>query len=222
MNDRQLPTDLASKLADMSHFGEGDPTLDLALSAAACAKGDIDLLAQLIDFSMARSVSPELLREALLQTYLFAGYPRAINGLGVLAERAPLRHPHLDLNYDPMETARWMERGRRLCHRIYQDTYPGLLQKMEQISPELGRWMILEGYGKVLSRPNLDAQVREMVACAALMVLRVPKQLKSHLLGSLHVGATREQLGELIDAVGVLDPQSGDAARELLQNISDA
>jgi 4-carboxymuconolactone decarboxylase len=56
------------------------------------------------------------------------------------------------------------------------------------------RWMVVEGYGKVLGRPQLDLPTRELCIVALLAVLGMPRQLHSHLRGALNAGATLEEV----------------------------
>jgi 4-carboxymuconolactone decarboxylase len=67
--------------------------------------------------------------------------------------------------------------------------------------------MITEGYGKVLSRPGLDLQRRELCIVAACAALDQDRQLHSHLHGALNVGvapavitAAIESLADLLGA----------------------
>ena len=61
--------------------------------------------------------------------------------------------------------------------------------------------MIVEGYGKVLSRPGLDLMRRELCVVAACAASEQDRQLLSHLHGALHAGATPRQVGAALDAL---------------------
>ena len=50
--------------------------------------------------------------------------------------------------------------------------------------------MIEQGYGRVLSRPGLGARERELITVAALAALGWQRQLVSHVLGALRIGAS--------------------------------
>ncbi len=80
-----------------------------------------------------------------------------------------------------------------MCRRIYGKHYEKLVENMHQLHPDLGEWMIWEGYGKVLSRPFLSPRVRELLIVAMTAVLQVERQFHSHVKGALHVGASREE-----------------------------
>jgi hypothetical protein len=50
--------------------------------------------------------------------------------------------------------------------------------------------MIEQGYGRVLTRPGLSGPVRELIAVTVLAALGWERQLVSHLLGAVRLGAT--------------------------------
>jgi len=174
-----------------------------------------------LNIALSLGLSPERLREAILQTYLFAGYPRAINALAALAALLPPQKPSpaLDLEADRGREREWLDRGQALCRRVYGKAYPRLLDSMAGLSPDLGRWMILEGYGKVLSRPGLDPVTRELAAVAALAVLRVPPQLGAHLRGCLQMGASEEMLRGILALAALLVPEEAAGHRRLLERV---
>src|SRR5918992_1063429 len=62
----------------------------------------------------------------------------------------------------------WRERGEVLCARVYGPWYSRLRARMCRLSPELDEWMVIEGYGKTLSRRGPGPAVRELCAVAAL------------------------------------------------------
>lgn len=139
----------------------------------------------------------EDLREAILQTYLFAGFPRAINGLWVLDEEAELRIT----NYESRDRNRARRDGETLCRRIYGRDYEPMMRKMRRLSPDLAEWILIEGYGKVLSRPRFTARERELMVVPALAAMEAWRQLPSHVQGARNVGATQGDLRRIVDAV---------------------
>jgi 4-carboxymuconolactone decarboxylase len=70
------------------------------------------------------------------------------------------------------------------------------------MAPEVFRWMIIEGYGKVLSRPALDIVSREVSIVAFLMMEDRCKQLRSHIIGALNIGAPMEMILLVVDDIG--------------------
>jgi len=163
-------------------------TCPVAASVAA-ASGRLRLLQAVLERAC-RLGGPRLaIEEALLQTYLFAGFPRAIEALNILAEVWPA-------GGRPVSPSRrsWSKRGERLCRRVYGRSYERMKSGIERAHPQLAEWMVDEGYGKVLSRTGLDPVCRELCAVGALAVLSVPRQLEAHVRGARNVGATPHQV----------------------------
>jgi 4-carboxymuconolactone decarboxylase len=68
--------------------------------------------------------------------------------------------------------------------------------------------MILEGYGKVLSRPGLDLQRRELCIVAACAATAQDRQLQSHLRGALNVGVSRAVVTAALDSLRDVIPET--------------
>ena len=138
--------------------------------------------------------------EVLLQSYLFLGFPVALNALGLWRRRTGRAAP-APLAEDPGD---WMERGEAVCRAVYAHQYDALRELMQQIHPDLDRWAVMEGYGKVLGRPGLDLATRELCVAAMLTGVEAPRQLHAHLRGCLNVGVEPALVGEMLKAVADL------------------
>lgn len=165
--------------------GSPDPGLEalVALSAGLAAGADTDL-DPLLERAR-RDADPREVEEVLLQSYLFLGYPAALNGLARwrrISGREAL--PPAEDDWPG-----WGERGREVCRQVYGGAYPGLRTNIASLSPEMDRWMVHEGYGKVLGRAGLALWRRECCIVAVLSVLGTAPQLRSHLRGALRTGA---------------------------------
>jgi 4-carboxymuconolactone decarboxylase len=80
--------------------------------------------------------------------------------------------------------------------------------------------MIVEGYGKVLSRPGLDLPRRELCIVAACVASGQERQLHSHLHGALNVGVPAPVVRESLDALqGVVAEDRLNAARLLFERV---
>lgn len=123
--------------------------------------------------------------EAILQAHLFVGYPAALTALRRWRE---LGHPPPEDRTDG--TDRRKERGEAVCRAVYAENYDKLRRNVAGLHPDLDRWMVEQGYGKVLGRPGLPLEVRELCVVALLAGTRFGPQLHSHLRGALNVGAS--------------------------------
>jgi 4-carboxymuconolactone decarboxylase len=82
------------------------------------------------------------------------------------------------------------QRGESTCATVYGEFYDRLRVNIRGLHPALDRWMITEGYGKVLGRPLLDLARRELCVIAACAIAGQDRQLHSHLHGALNAGAS--------------------------------
>ena len=94
----------------------------------------------------------------------------------------------------------WERAGEAVCRRVYSGNYEKLRKNVRDLHPALDRWMILEGYGKVLSRPAVDLATRELCIVASLAVTGWEPQLHSHLRGALNAGAEPAEAEAALEA----------------------
>src|SRR4051812_40796314 len=74
----------------------------------------------------AAQASPKQIEEALLQSYLFLGYPAALQALAVWRERAGA--PSSPAATD--DWAMWRDRGAEVCARVYGGQYERLRENI--------------------------------------------------------------------------------------------
>ena len=135
--------------------------------------------------------------EVILQTHLFAGYPRTINALAAVRKLGCTLNTSIDAPYE-----QWRTDGENLCSQIYAGAYSKLRDAIGALHVDLESWMLEMGYGRVLSRPGPSAMQREFGVLAVLSGQNVKPQLMSHLRGALHVGASIEALERVLELVG--------------------
>ena len=162
---------------------------ELVSLSAAIAVSDLPAVERHAAAALAAGADSVALYETVLQSYLFVGFPRAIEAFFAVRPLLPDAATAWPRVVDP---ERWRRDGEALCARVYGRNYEKLLGTMRGLSPDLARWMLLEGYGKTLSRPGLDAATREYAVLAILTATRMWRQLRSHAIGAVNVGGTRE------------------------------
>jgi 4-carboxymuconolactone decarboxylase len=150
------------------------------------------------------NVDPAAVDEIILQSYLFAGFPRALNAARAWRSISETSAPERDPEADASDLEEWRERGLRTCEIVYGDSYEPLRRNIRSLHPTLDEWMIVDGYGKVLSRPGVDLRTRELCIVAACAVAGQQRQLHSHLHGALNAGATADEVRAALDAISDL------------------
>jgi 4-carboxymuconolactone decarboxylase len=164
-------------------------------------------------------VDPVAVEEIILQSYLFAGFPRALNA--ARAWRAASGRPAPAEDVDVPDLAVWRERGEETCAVVYGDHYEKLRRNIRDLHPALDDWMIVDGYGKVLSRPGVDLRTRELCVVAACAVSGQQRQLHSHLHGAMNAGSSVGEVAAVLDALTDLISRDDLARyRQLLHKIA--
>ncbi len=213
----------------MSPSGAGAPNVEaldaehvaLVRLAAAIAAADEPAVRRCLADAHAQ-VRPLWVEEVILQSYLFAGFPRTLNAAREWRRISQRRAPATDDGERFGDSAQWAARGERTCAIVYGPFYERLRHNIRELHPALDAWMIVEGYGKVLSREGLDLRRRELCIVAACAAARQDRQLHSHLHGALHAGSTAAELRAVLDVLA--DFVSNDDMqrfRLLLARVSD-
>jgi 4-carboxymuconolactone decarboxylase len=152
----------------------------------------------------ARQVPPVFVEELVLQSYLFCGFPRALNAAREWRRVSQRLAPDSDEAEDVGLAEEWLVRGERTCALVYGSMYERLRLNVRDLHPALDSWMVVDGYGKVLGRPGLDLQRRELCIVAACAAMGQDRQLHSHLRGALNVGVEPSALRATLDAIAGL------------------
>jgi 4-carboxymuconolactone decarboxylase len=181
------------------------------ISAALAARDDFRLDEALRRASEGGAKQVEV-EETLLQSYLFLGYPAALTGIARWREIAGPPPAESDALASPEQLDEWTERGTRVCERVYGRAYGKLRGNIARAHPAMDRWMVAEGYGKVLGRPDLPLRVRELCNVAVLAATTWEPQLHSHLRGAMNSGATCAEVEEALE-IGLKSVAAGDAKR---------
>ncbi|KAB2878402.1 carboxymuconolactone decarboxylase family protein [bacterium] len=171
--------------------------------SASVALYQNNLTRSFIELAFDEQIPVIKVKEIILQNYLFCGFPNAIEGLIVLNRVLHDRGLKDDNFKEDRDAQKIIQDGLNLCQKVYGKTYEKLIRNMEHVSSDISNWMVKEGYGKVLSRPILTPLERELSVISALAVLQRERQLISHIRGAVHVGATYEEIYEIISGLTV-------------------
>ena len=196
---------------------EGMRTRHLGRITAAAAAGRRQPLADWYRAAIAEGVPAADLQEATLQVFLFAGFPRTIAAF-----------EELELGLDGADPAPPQEgegdrtaRGREIFGKIYGRHADAVAQRLHELHPDFARFVLRDAYGRVLGRPFLSIQDRELMAVAMLAALGPRRQLRAHVRGCLRVGIAPDEVRRALvaaeEAVGDLT-----AAREVVERALSA
>jgi len=196
-----------------------DATSHLVRIAAAIAGADEETTRSVMQEAQGK-VRPAAVDEVILQSYLFAGFPRTLNAARAWRAVSGEPAPASDVGAELANGSDWVERGERTCRTVYGESYELLRENIRELHPALDSWMITDGYGKVLSRPELNLKTRELCIVAACAATGQQRQLHSHLHGALNSGASPAEVSGTLDSLGTLvDDQNLVRYRALLSRV---
>lgn len=164
--------------------------------------------------------------EAFLQLHLFAGYPCSLTALTILGTEFQTLFPKRSIakliDNEPFNYQVYKDRGLQTCELVYTNTFAPLMAKLKEFSPQLQEWMLIDGYGKTLSRSGLSIQQREILVVTVLLVQGWKKQLYSHIRGAKNVGCTQKVLIELLSLGNeFFSPSIRQYAQETISSLYD-
>lgn len=151
------------------------------------------------------------IKELLMQMTVYVGYPKTLAAVTAaqqtftnLKQRGiPAASPQPDLEsrrQAESNEARY-RRGLEALNQISKSSGEAVVKSFEDIAPDLGRYIVEFSYGDIFSRPNLDLKTRELATVSALTGLNTTASelpLKVHINGALNVGASRQEIIEVI------------------------
>ncbi len=184
----------------MSVSGE----MELIRLSAAIAAREKASLTDAMEAALA-AADPDQIEEAILQSYLFLGFPICLNAFALW--RRVSGRPGGEMAEISLQ--KWATRGGEVCGAVYAGQFDRLKDNIRALHPDMERWMVIEGYGKVLGRPGLPLDVRELCIVGLLAVLGVPKQLYSHLRGALNVGASVDRVVTALEVAAEFMDEDG-------------
>ncbi|HEY2804725.1 MAG TPA: carboxymuconolactone decarboxylase family protein [Gemmatimonadales bacterium] len=199
------------------------PTAALLAVAAALNEAAIDQLAGLMAEARTAGAPPAWIEELVLNAVLLVGFPKALVAAAAMRRVLP---DVVDLGdaADYSAWPAWRERGEATCRRIYGSSYENLVANVRSLHPALLEWVLVDGYGRTISRPGLDLMRRELCTIATLVGQGVPVQLHSHLRGAQRQGASPDQVTAAIEIAACHASMPGglaDAARSQWQQMRD-
>ena len=186
------------------------------VSAAMSPCSTVDLRGALRD--ALHVAEPAEVEEVLLQAYLFAGYPAALNAFKLWRETSARPAP------DPVpdDVEEWAARGPVVFDRVYGAQAERLRQNVASLHPDLERWALNEGYGKVLGRTGLELATRELCIAALLATMDAEPQLHAHLRGALNAGASEDDVEDALREAGRgMTAERARAARDVWSRVRE-
>ncbi|MDR0900476.1 MAG: carboxymuconolactone decarboxylase family protein [Methanobrevibacter sp.] len=91
------------------------------------------------------------------------------------------------------------EKGMKVLEITNKDTIQEVFKELEDIAPDLGKFIVEFPYSEIYTREGLDLKTRELITVGALTALSNSEgQLKNHINAALNVGNSPKEIVEAI------------------------
>ena len=90
------------------------------------------------------------------------------------------------------------EKGKKCLESIQKKSVEEIFKDLDDIAPDLSRFVIEYPYSEIYTREGVDLKTREICTVAALTTLGTIPQLKEHINAALNVGNTPAEIVEIM------------------------
>ena len=91
------------------------------------------------------------------------------------------------------------EKGMHVLREINKENIENLFEDLEDIAPDLGRFVVEFPYSEIYTRKEVDLKTRELCSVAAITALgHAQKELYDHVHAALKVGNSPKEIVEII------------------------
>ncbi len=196
----------------------------LVLIAALAGKGDLPRLHTAFNEGLNTGWTINELKEAMVQLYAYAGFPRSLNGLNTLRTVVDERKKkgitdELGKVPSPLPTDKTkLEQGTELQAKLLGSS---MKTSTADFAPVIDVFLKEHLFWDIFGRDNLDFKTRELITISTLAGLGgADNQLKSHIGVSMYNGITEPQLNQFVAIVQIgVGAKEGEAANKALQAV---
>lgn len=190
--------------------------------AAFAAEGAINPLKKALNDGLDQKVTINAIKEVLVQTYAYAGFPRSLNALSALMEvvkerKSAGKNDVAGKDASPVPTDKSMlEIGTEIQTKLVGKPVAGPLF---DFAPAIDRFLKSHLFGDIFIRDNLDSKTREVATIAMLASLQgAQSQLQSHYQMGMNTGLAKEDLQEIVAILTTkVSPEIGKRAAAVLE-----
>lgn len=195
--------------------------------ASLTAKGDLVTLKSELNKGLEAGLTVNEVKEVLVHTYAYCGFPRSIRGLQTFMEVLNERktkgiNDESGKEASPIkEDGNKYQRGKTILEQLTKTQQPNTLTGYSAFAPVIDTFLKEHLFSDIFERDVLTYAQRELVTISVISSIGdAEPMLKGHLSISLNVGISPEQLKEFI---GVIQPIIGrkktKAAKETVNEV---
>ena len=90
------------------------------------------------------------------------------------------------------------EKGKKVIEDIQQRPLEEIFKELEDIAPDMSRFVVEFPYSEIYTREEVDLKTRELCTVAAITTIGAIPQLKDHIGAALNVGNSPVEIVEII------------------------
>lgn len=173
--------------------------------SALTAKGDLEKLKTVLNTGLEAGLTVNEIKEALVHTYAYCGFPRSIRGLQTFMQVLEVRKAkgvsdNNGSDASPIdETGNKYERGKKVLEELTKTKQPDTLTGYSAFAPAMDSFLKEHLFADIFERDILTYAQRELVTVSVIATIGdAEPMLRSHLAICLNVGLTPEQLQQFI------------------------
>jgi len=195
--------------------------------AALTAKGDLDKLKTALNTGLKSGLTVNEIKEALVHTYAYCGFPRSIRGLQTFMEvmnerKAKGINDNVGKEASKIdETGSKYERGKKILGELTQTPQPETLSGYSAFAPTIDTFLKEHLFADIFERDVLSYVQRELVTVSVIAAIgNAEPMLKSHLTICLNLGLTPGQLQEYVEVLKTtLGKKEAKSAQKILDEV---
>ncbi len=144
--------------------------------------------------------TPVEIHETIYHCAPFIGFPKTLNALAVFND--VLKERNIETDFSKLKTVdekNRYEKGYEIQHPIYGDEIRNMLKDLpDDMGDKVADYLTEVCFGDFYTRKGLDIRTRELLTIGILATTGNTVTLKSHIMGSLKVGNSREDITSAI------------------------
>lgn len=195
--------------------------------SALTAKGDLDKLKTALNTGLENGLTVNEIKEALVHTYAYCGFPRSIRGLLTFMEVMDERKAKGINDKTGKEASKIdetdskYERGKKILGELTKTPQPETLSGYSAFAPTIDTFLKEHLFADIFERDVLNYAQRELVTVSVIAAIgKAEPMLKSHLTICLNVGLSPEQLQQYVEVLkSTIGKKEAKSAQKVLDEV---
>ncbi len=182
----------------MANEGLNEQDRLLVQISATAALGNQNVLKQFLTQALEADINIEVLKEILVQSYAYCGFPRSLNALQTLqqvAQEKNIKNPSKDLNSQTILSDSLLVGTQNQTNLVGTEVKGSLFD----FAPQIDQYLKAHLFGDIFSRNIISWRTRELATIAMLAVRNgVESQLQAHINIGKHNGLKDSEITEVL------------------------